>query len=85
MYPGPDDRPVEEVRFRLEQYLGEVGRAYAAVTGHLKSVAPDEKVVPDPCQIVQRTTGNTRESADLAPCAKTAEPQISHGVGPQCP
>ncbi|MET8169333.1 hypothetical protein ABZT34_34640 [Streptomyces sp. NPDC005329] len=30
MYPGPDGRLVEEVRFRLEQYLGEVGRAYAA-------------------------------------------------------
>ncbi|MFF3690891.1 hypothetical protein [Streptomyces sp. NPDC002187] len=29
MYPGPDGRPVEEVRFRLEQYLGEVERAYA--------------------------------------------------------
>ncbi|MFC8664761.1 hypothetical protein [Streptomyces sp. NPDC057199] len=31
MYPGPDGRPVEEVRFRLEQYLGEVERAYAAL------------------------------------------------------
>ncbi|MFE3285030.1 hypothetical protein ACFXJJ_18195 [Streptomyces sp. NPDC059233] len=31
MYPGPDGGVVEEVRFRLEQYLGEVGRAYAEV------------------------------------------------------
>ncbi|MEU8863457.1 hypothetical protein [Streptomyces umbrinus] len=31
MYPGPDDRPIEEVRFRLEQYLGEVERAFAAL------------------------------------------------------
>ncbi|MET8410541.1 hypothetical protein ABZV34_20995 [Streptomyces sp. NPDC005195] len=31
MYPGLDGRPVEEVRFRLEQYLGEVGRASAAL------------------------------------------------------
>ncbi|MFF3711048.1 hypothetical protein [Streptomyces phaeochromogenes] len=30
-YPGPDGRPIEEVRFRLEQYLGEVERAYAAL------------------------------------------------------
>ncbi|WP_051370486.1 hypothetical protein [Streptomyces sp. 142MFCol3.1] len=30
MYPGLDGRPVDEVRFRLEQYLGEVERAYAA-------------------------------------------------------
>lgn len=30
-YPGPDARPIEEVRFRLEQYLGEVERAYAAL------------------------------------------------------
>ncbi|MFF3939206.1 hypothetical protein [Streptomyces phaeofaciens] len=34
MYPGPDGRPVEEVRFRLEQYLGEVERAYAAAKEH---------------------------------------------------
>ncbi|MFJ9820986.1 hypothetical protein ACIRU3_38130 [Streptomyces sp. NPDC101151] len=34
MYPGPDGRPVEEVRFRLEQYLGEVERAYAAFKDH---------------------------------------------------
>ena len=34
MYPGPDGGPVEEVRFRLEQYLGEVERAYAAARGH---------------------------------------------------
>ncbi len=32
MYPGPDARTVAEVRFRLEQYLGEVERAYAALT-----------------------------------------------------
>ncbi|MEU4091286.1 hypothetical protein [Streptomyces sp. NPDC026673] len=30
MYPGLDGGAVEEVRFRLDQYLGEVGRAYAA-------------------------------------------------------
>ena len=35
MYPGPDGRVIEEVRFRLEQYLGEVERAYAAVTDQL--------------------------------------------------
>ncbi|MPY40242.1 hypothetical protein FNH04_10050 [Streptomyces phyllanthi] len=34
MYPGLDGRPIEEVRFRLEQYLGEVERAYAALQGH---------------------------------------------------
>ncbi|MFF5898319.1 hypothetical protein ACFY8O_20650 [Streptomyces argenteolus] len=33
MYPGPDGRVVEEVRFCLEQYLGEVGRAYEALQG----------------------------------------------------
>ena len=32
MYPGVDGRVVEEARFRLEQYLGEVERAYAALT-----------------------------------------------------
>ncbi|MEU4611010.1 hypothetical protein [Streptomyces umbrinus] len=31
MYPGPDDRPIEEVRFRLKQYLSEVERAFAAL------------------------------------------------------
>ena len=35
MYPGLDGRPIEEVRFRLEQYLGEVERAYAALKGTL--------------------------------------------------
>ncbi|UUU24623.1 hypothetical protein [Streptomyces sp. DSM 40750] len=33
-YPGLDGRPIEEVRFRLEQYLGEVERAYAALKRH---------------------------------------------------
>lgn len=28
-YPGPDGRPIEEVRFHLKQYLGEIARAYA--------------------------------------------------------
>ncbi|CAM5395613.1 hypothetical protein SAVIM338S_01924 [Streptomyces avidinii] len=31
MYPGPDGGLVEEVRFRLDQYMGEVQRAYAAL------------------------------------------------------
>jgi hypothetical protein len=31
MYPGLDGKPIEEVRFRLNQYLGEVERAYAAL------------------------------------------------------
>lgn len=30
-YPGFDGRPVEEVRFGLEQYLGKIERAYAAL------------------------------------------------------
>ncbi|MBZ3906710.1 MULTISPECIES: hypothetical protein [Streptomyces] len=30
-YPGPDGGPVEEVRFGLEQYLGEIERAYGAL------------------------------------------------------
>lgn len=34
-YPGFDGRPVEEVRFGLEQYLGEIERAYAALKGQL--------------------------------------------------
>ncbi|MFF8191816.1 hypothetical protein ACF05L_13395 [Streptomyces bobili] len=29
VYPGPDGRVIEEVRFRLDQYVGEVRRAYA--------------------------------------------------------
>ncbi|MEY2241948.1 hypothetical protein AB8A21_03150 [Streptomyces sp. BF23-18] len=35
MYPGLEGRVVEEVRFRLEQYLGEVERAYAALKDQL--------------------------------------------------
>ncbi|MEV1062857.1 hypothetical protein [Streptomyces sp. NPDC050263] len=46
MYPGLDDRPVEEVRFRLEQYLGEVERAYAA----LKADSPP-KVLGQPSRL----------------------------------
>lgn len=41
-YPGFDGGPVEEVRFRLEQYLGEVERAYAALKGQL-GVPPSER------------------------------------------
>ncbi|MFC8227088.1 hypothetical protein [Streptomyces sp. NPDC057287] len=33
-YPGLDGGVIEEVRFRLEQYLGEVERAYAALREH---------------------------------------------------
>jgi hypothetical protein len=40
MYPGPDGRPIEEVRFRLEQYLGEVERAYAALKGPSSASSP---------------------------------------------
>ncbi|MFF4038212.1 hypothetical protein [Streptomyces sp. NPDC001816] len=35
MYPGLDGRAIDEVRFRLEQYLGEVERAYAALKDRL--------------------------------------------------
>lgn len=35
MYPGLDGRVIEEVRFRLEQYLSEVERAYEALAGRL--------------------------------------------------
>ncbi|MCX4461523.1 hypothetical protein OOK58_02350 [Streptomyces sp. NBC_01728] len=35
MYPGLDGRVIEEVRFHLEQYLGEVERAYAALKDQL--------------------------------------------------
>lgn len=38
MYPGFDGRVIEEVHFRLEQYLGEVERAYAA--------SKDQLVIP---------------------------------------
>ncbi|MFE0517029.1 hypothetical protein [Streptomyces sp. NPDC058964] len=34
MYPGLDGRAIDEVHFRLEQYLGEVERAYAALKDH---------------------------------------------------
>lgn len=34
MYAGPDDATVEEVRFHLGQYLGEIERAYAALPDH---------------------------------------------------
>ncbi|MDX3135010.1 hypothetical protein PV367_35655 [Streptomyces europaeiscabiei] len=40
-YPGFDGTPVEEVRFGLEQYLGEIERAYAALKGQLV-VPPSE-------------------------------------------
>ncbi|WRZ93169.1 hypothetical protein OHB54_31490 [Streptomyces sp. NBC_01007] len=35
MYPGLDGRVIEEVRFCLEQYLGEVERAYTVLKGQL--------------------------------------------------
>ncbi|MFG2973721.1 hypothetical protein ACGFYY_12025 [Streptomyces sp. NPDC048331] len=34
MYAGPDGTTVEEVRFRLDQYLGEIERAHAAFRDH---------------------------------------------------
>ncbi|MFF4423268.1 hypothetical protein ACFY04_21230 [Streptomyces sp. NPDC001549] len=34
MYAGRDDTAVDEVRFRLDQYLGEIERAYAALRAH---------------------------------------------------
>ncbi|MER6250194.1 hypothetical protein ABT224_02185 [Streptomyces sp. NPDC001584] len=34
MYAGRDDTTVHEVRFDLEQYLGEIERAYAALKDH---------------------------------------------------
>ncbi|MFD9277670.1 hypothetical protein ACFWD7_10325 [Streptomyces mirabilis] len=35
MYPGLDGKVIEEAHFRLEQYLGEIERAYAALKDQL--------------------------------------------------
>ncbi|MGW6847385.1 hypothetical protein ACWGCK_01265 [Streptomyces virginiae] len=50
MYPGPDGTTVEEVRFHLEQYLGEIERAYAASELHEAVVRPPGpiRIAPDP-------------------------------------
>ncbi|MFG2231985.1 hypothetical protein ACGFNX_18585 [Streptomyces sp. NPDC048723] len=34
MFPGPDDTTINEVRFHLDPYLGEIERAYAALQAH---------------------------------------------------
>lgn len=48
-------------------------------------IVQDEEVVPDPCQIVRRATGNTGEPADLALGVSAAQSQVSLRVSPRCP
>lgn len=45
MYPGFDERVVEEVRFHLGQYMGEVERAYA----QWKEPAQEASAAESPC------------------------------------
>ncbi|MGW1499858.1 hypothetical protein ACWCQW_15000 [Streptomyces mirabilis] len=45
-YPGLDGKVVEEAHFRLEQYLGEVERAYAALKDQLVSRSGTAEVKP---------------------------------------
>ncbi|GAA3381498.1 hypothetical protein GCM10020367_72980 [Streptomyces sannanensis] len=45
MYLGLDGRTIEEVRFHLEQYLGEIERAYAALQDRPRS--PTSRTCPD--------------------------------------
>lgn len=43
------------------------------------------RFVPDPCQILRGTTGNTGEPGDRPPGADTAPPQVRPGASPRCP
>jgi hypothetical protein len=46
MYPGLDGKVIEEAHFRLEQYLGEIERAYAALKDQLVSRSDTAEVKP---------------------------------------
>jgi hypothetical protein len=46
MYPGLDGKVLEEAHFRLEQYLGEIERAYAALKDQLVSRSDTAEVKP---------------------------------------
>ncbi|MFJ9914005.1 hypothetical protein [Actinacidiphila glaucinigra] len=48
LYPGDDGSAVEEVRFRLEQYLAEIERAYAVVTAGRRAMRPRRSVPGEP-------------------------------------
>ncbi|MFD7788548.1 hypothetical protein ACFV4Q_36505 [Streptomyces nojiriensis] len=48
MYPGPDGATVEEVRFRLDRYLGEIERAYAALPPGRPLVSGEDRAAAAP-------------------------------------
>jgi hypothetical protein len=45
----------------------------------------DEEVVPDACQIIRETAGNTGEATDPPPDVATPPPQVRPGENPRSP
>lgn len=51
----------------------------------LRPIVRDEEAVPDPCQIVRGTSGDTGEAADCPQGAVDAPPQVSGAPAPGRP
>jgi hypothetical protein len=90
MYPGPDGRVVEEVRFSLEQYVGEIERAYAVSegccgvtpvrpTGRRRSFLAAGPIAVRPVRL--RTTADTSDRVGPPSRCSAAQPPPSLRMG----
>ncbi|MFC8090416.1 hypothetical protein [Streptomyces sp. NPDC057301] len=61
--------------------------AQVMVANDLRKLAVllDEEAVPDPCQVVRGTTGNTGDQDERHPSSDIASPQVSQATSPEHP
>ncbi|MFE2297395.1 hypothetical protein ACFXAW_04280 [Streptomyces sp. NPDC059445] len=86
---APNDTDVEYLRASVwSEVVAIAGRlAQVMVANDLRelSVLLDEEAVPDPCQVVRGTPGNTGDQGDGYPSCDTALPQVSPAPSPKRP
>jgi hypothetical protein len=86
---APNDTDAEYLRASVwPEVVAVAGRlARVMVANDLRQLAVllGEEAVPDPCQVVRGTTGNTGDQDDGSPSPDTASPQVSPATSPERP
>ncbi|MGV9567341.1 SCO4402 family protein [Streptomyces sp. NPDC003480] len=84
---SPNDTDEEYLQSSVwPEVVAVAGRlAQVMVANDLRELAVllDEEAVPDPCQVVRGTMGNTRDQGDGHPSSDTASPQVSPASSPE--
>ncbi|MFJ8490474.1 hypothetical protein ACIRBZ_19270 [Streptomyces sp. NPDC094038] len=86
---APNDTDAEYLRASVwPEVVAVAGRlAQVMVANDLGKLATllGEEAVPDPCQVMRGTTGNTADQGDGSPSHGTASPQASPATSPRGP